>query len=86
MKELRAAISANDVVVLMKIGQRLPQVMALLRELGIASQCAFGHRIGLPDEVICANVEQLNVEKSLGYLSTMLIRARLRISRKEARI
>jgi precorrin-2/cobalt-factor-2 C20-methyltransferase len=72
--ELRAAIETNDVVVLMKIGARLPMALALLREMGIEQHCAFGRRIGMPEEFLCAGVGELRSENSLGYLSTMLIR------------
>jgi precorrin-2/cobalt-factor-2 C20-methyltransferase len=74
MPELRAAIESHDVVVLMKIGERLPAVLGLLREMCIASNCAFGRRVGMNDQVIHANVDQMDPEKSLGYLATMLIR------------
>ena len=72
--ELRAAIETNDVVVLMKIGARLPMALALLREMGIDSHCAFGRRVGMPEELLCADARELREENSPGYLSTMLIR------------
>jgi precorrin-2/cobalt-factor-2 C20-methyltransferase len=74
MPELRAAIEAHDIVVLMKIGERLPAVLGLLREMCISTNCALGRRVGMNDEVIHANVDQLAPAKSLGYLATMLIR------------
>jgi precorrin-2/cobalt-factor-2 C20-methyltransferase len=82
MDELRNGIAGNDVVVLMKIGKRLPQVVALLQELRISAHCAFGRRIGLPDEVIVPDVSRLDIEQSAGYLSTMLIRSKSRSKRK----
>jgi len=72
--ELRAAIETNDVVVLMKIGARLPMTLALLREMGIESHCAFGRRVGMPEELLCPDARELRAEDSPGYLSTMLIR------------
>jgi precorrin-2/cobalt-factor-2 C20-methyltransferase len=79
--ELRAAIEANDAVVLMKIGARLPMVLALVREMGIDGHCAFGRRVGMPEELLCGDVRELRGENSLGYLSTMLIRKTPRTKR-----
>jgi precorrin-2/cobalt-factor-2 C20-methyltransferase len=72
--DLRAAIQSNDIVVLMKIGERLPAVLALVRELGIAAHCAFGRHVGMGDQVVYTGVQAMEPDKSLGYLSTMLIR------------
>ena len=71
---LRADIDTHDVVVLMKIGQRLPWVLDLLRDMGISSHCAFARRIGLPGELLAPNVADLSAEASIGYLATLLIR------------
>jgi len=72
--DLRAAIQTNDIVVLMKIGERLPSVLALLREMGIAAHCAFGRHVGMGDQLVYTGVQAMEPDKSLGYLSTMLIR------------
>ena len=74
LPELRAAIEWHDIVVLMKIGKRLPAVLALLREMDIAANCAFARHVGMDDEVIRSGVHNMDPEKSLGYLATMLIR------------
>lgn len=80
MAALRADIESHDIVVLMKIGARLPAVLTLLGELGIARHCAFARRIGLPGEVLCDDVSQLGADAS-GYLATMLIRRTAREKR-----
>jgi precorrin-2/cobalt-factor-2 C20-methyltransferase len=80
MSALRADIQSHDIVVLMKIGARLPAVLALLNEMGIAQYCAFARRIGLPGEVLCNDVSQLTEDAS-GYLATMLIRRQAREKR-----
>ena len=72
--ELRADIDTHDVVVLMKIGERLPWVLDLLRDMGISSHCAFARRIGLPGELLAADVADLPAQASIGYLATLLIR------------
>jgi precorrin-2/cobalt-factor-2 C20-methyltransferase len=77
---LRQDIESHDVVVLMKIGKRLPMVLQLLRDMGIGDQCALASRIGLPGETLCEDLGSLPDTASLGYLSTMLIR---RVVRKK---
>ena len=81
---LRRDIESHDVVVLMKIGKRLPQVLDLLAELGVLEHCAFGQRVGLPQERLWPDLRALHgtqVAADSGYLSTMLIRR----SRREPR-
>ena len=71
---LRLDIESHDIVVLMKIGTRLPWVLALLRDMGIAEHCAFARRIGLDDELLAEDVSALCATSSMGYLATLLIR------------
>lgn len=70
---LRADILSHDVVVLMKVGRRLPAVLALLNEMEIAQYCALAHRIGLDGEVILPSLAGIIPDKQ-GYLSVLLIR------------
>jgi precorrin-2/cobalt-factor-2 C20-methyltransferase len=73
--DLRREIQANDVVVLMKIGNRMRTVINLIYEMGIAEHCAFASRIGLEGEFMRNGLLNFNEElETLGYLSTMLIR------------
>ncbi len=74
MNALRQDIESHDVVVLMKIGRRLPRVLGVLNDMGISSHCALASRIGLPGETLCNGVGSLPGDAALGYLSTMLIR------------
>jgi precorrin-2/cobalt-factor-2 C20-methyltransferase len=71
---LRRDIESHDIVVLMKIGARLPWVLDLLHAMGIAEHCAFARRLGLPDEMLSADVGSLNATDAMGYLATLLIR------------
>lgn len=73
-EELKQEIETHDIVVLMKIGHRLPMVLTLLGQMQIAQHCAFAANIGLPGEVLCPNAAELPVSATLGYMSTMLIR------------
>ncbi|HVB82789.1 MAG TPA: precorrin-2 C(20)-methyltransferase [Candidatus Binataceae bacterium] len=72
--DLRRDIESHDVVVLMKIGARLPWVLDLLRTMGIAEHCAFASRLGLAGERLCADVKGLEATGTMGYLATLLIR------------
>jgi precorrin-2/cobalt-factor-2 C20-methyltransferase len=72
--DLRSAIIEHDVVVLLKIGHRLPAVFRLLREMEIAEHCVFGNHVGMADERLGVPAGGMETEKASGYLSTMLIR------------
>lgn len=71
---LRSEIETHDIVVLMKVGARLSWVLDLLREMGIAKHCAFARRVGLPGELLAAEVETLSAAEAMGYLATLLVR------------
>lgn len=71
---LRRDIESHDIVVLMKVGARLAWVLDLLRDMGIAEHCAFARRIGLPGEMLAADVGDLCATEAMGYLATLLIR------------
>ena len=82
---LRAEIDSHDIVVLMKVGARLPWVLALLNEMGIARHCAFARRIGLPDQVLAHDVSALDASAASGYLAVLLIRKTPQQKRHEPR-
>lgn len=71
---LRQDIESHDVVVLMKIGKRLPMVLQVLRDMDISRHCALASRIGLQGEFLCEDLSGLSDEANTGYLATMLIR------------
>lgn len=81
MTGLQSAIELHDVVVLMKIGKRLPDVLSLLNELGITPLCAYGHRVGMPEAVVQSDASQIPGASQNGYLATMLIRRHARVDR-----
>ena len=70
---LRRDIETHDIIILMKIGKRLPWVLGLLRDMGISDHCAFARRIGLADEMLSTDISALNETEAMGYLSTLLI-------------
>jgi precorrin-2/cobalt-factor-2 C20-methyltransferase len=72
--ELRRLIEAHDIVVLLKIGERLPMVLRLLSEMEIGDHCVFGAHVGTEDETLSIGISGINATDASGYLSTMLIR------------
>ncbi len=65
----------------MKVGTRLGWVLDLLRDMGIAEHCAFARRIGLPGEMLAADVSDLCATEAMGYLAILLIRKTTREKR-----
>jgi precorrin-2/cobalt-factor-2 C20-methyltransferase len=72
--ELRRLIEAHDIVVLIKIGERLPMVLRLIAEMEIGDHCVFGAHVGMENEILSVGISDLNGTDASGYLSTMLIR------------
>lgn len=71
---LRSAVETNDIVVLMKIGERLGGVVALLNEMNLARFCSFGRHVGMEDQLVYSEIRSLDPAQTSGYLATMLIR------------
>jgi precorrin-2/cobalt-factor-2 C20-methyltransferase len=84
MAELKEDIEKHDVIVLMKIGNRLPLVIQLLEEMGITKQCGLVSRLGLVGEIIVRDISQVQINESLGYLTTILIRKNKTVEMAEA--
>jgi len=84
METLRSHIYAHDVVVLMKLGNRLSGVLDLLRRINVIDNCVFASRLGLPGEVRSDKLAELTADDSFGYLSTILIRRNGKERRKLA--
>jgi precorrin-2/cobalt-factor-2 C20-methyltransferase len=72
--EVRRLIEAHDIVVLLKIGQRLPMLLRLLAEMEIGDHCVFGAHLGTENEILSVGISDFNPTEASGYLSTMLIR------------
>ena len=73
-EELRKVIETHDVVVLMKIGKRMPGVLQILGEMGILKHCALGHKVGMPGGEVWSSLGEGTPPDEQGYFSTMLIR------------
>jgi precorrin-2/cobalt-factor-2 C20-methyltransferase len=72
-QELRRLIEAHDIVVLIKIGERLPMVLRLITKMEIGDHCVFGAHVGMENEMLSVGISDLTTDAS-GYLSTILIR------------
>ena len=72
--ELREQIDRNEIIVLMKIGDRFDWVRKLLSEMDILKNCALGKRIGLDNEILTRDLMGLSKDEKPGYLSVILIR------------
>ena len=72
--DLRYQLKTHDIVVLIKIGARLPIVLSTLKELRLEGEFGFGSRIGLSGELVSNDIADLETLDSNGYLMTMLIR------------
>ena len=75
MSKLREDIEGHDIVVLMKIGENLSQVLELVREMGIEQTCALAAHVGMREERLFKDLAKVGEEESsLGSLSTLFIR------------
>jgi precorrin-2/cobalt-factor-2 C20-methyltransferase len=78
---VREAIDGDRTVVLMKVGKRLPEIVALLEERGLARRSVFVARAGLEGERIETDLTRLKGERErLGYLSVILVPAERKAS------
>jgi precorrin-2/cobalt-factor-2 C20-methyltransferase len=76
LDSVRRALAAGGTVVLMKIGKRLPEVLGLLEEAGVADRTAFVSRAGLEGERVETGISRLRGEaEEAGYLSIILVHA-----------
>lgn len=75
MERLRREIEAHEVVALMKIGHRFPEVLALIQEMGLSEYCALASRLGLPEQRLLNGLNNFPHDfERPGYLSVLLIR------------
>ena len=70
---VREALQTFDTVVLMKVGSKLGQVTALLKELDLTQRAILISRVGHPDERIIRNLGALR-DKKTGYLSVIMVK------------
>lgn len=71
--ELREILPLFDTVILYKLGHRFPSIRSFLIQEGLAASSYYSERLGLPDELNTAGLENLP-ETVSGYLSTIIIK------------
>jgi len=72
----RRAIEGGGNVVLMKVGDRLQPILALLEELDVIDRAVFVAKAGQDDQVVATDLRALNTsDPKTGYLSIILIDA-----------
>jgi precorrin-2/cobalt-factor-2 C20-methyltransferase len=82
MAILRKAFESHGTVVLMKIGKRLRDILAVLEECHLIEHSVFVSRAGLEGERVETNLRNLRVEDpETGYLSVMIVHASRRSER-----
>ena len=74
MEVLSRVICSNHLVVLMKVGHRLPGVLTLLQRMDLLSHSVLGSRVGMPDEALLTDLGGIIGKQPSGYLATLLIR------------
>jgi precorrin-2/cobalt-factor-2 C20-methyltransferase len=74
LAQARRAIETGGTVALMKIGKRLPAVIALLEEMGVMEDAVFVSNAGMEDQRMETDLRKLKGEaEQTGYLSTILL-------------
>jgi precorrin-2/cobalt-factor-2 C20-methyltransferase len=78
LTDVRQAIQRGGTIVLMKIGKRLRDIMAIMQETGVMDDSVFVSRAGMPDQVVETDLRNLNTDNAeVGYLSIILIHAKV---------
>jgi precorrin-2/cobalt-factor-2 C20-methyltransferase len=76
LSHVRAALHRGGTVVLMKIAERLAEIIAILKETGTIDQAVFVARAGQEGQRVETNLRILNIEDArTGYLSLILVHA-----------
>ncbi|MEI7645628.1 MAG: precorrin-2 C(20)-methyltransferase [Chloroflexales bacterium] len=80
MTELRDLLAQFETVILMKVGSKLPQIVATLAELRLLENAVYAEHIGMPEELIVRDIGSLR-DYQAPYLSLLIVR-RLRESQR----
>ncbi len=77
LNDLKKTIMDHDTIVIMKVAKKLPEVVKLLQEMGLAQNTIFGSHVGMAGEKLIkgfANASSLSEKE--GYLCTIIFRKR----------
>lgn len=78
LRAVRQALASGGTLVLMKVGRRLGELVALLESEGFADRSVFVARAGLAGQRIETDLGRLRGEEGdAGYLSVILVRAEM---------
>ena len=76
LESVRSALEQDGTVVLMKVGKRLQEIIALLEEKGLIRKSVFAARVGMEGERIETDMTKLKeADEKTGYLSVILVDA-----------
>ena len=75
IERLKHALVNFDNVVAMKLNRRFPEVLALLKELGLEEKAVFVSRCGYEDQYFTRDLNSLSGRK-LDYMSLLIVRKR----------
>jgi precorrin-2/cobalt-factor-2 C20-methyltransferase len=71
---LRFALRHHHVVVVMKIGRRLPMVLEVLAEMDLLAHSHLGSHVGMENQNLFSDLRVMHPVATHGYLSTLLVR------------
>ncbi|MEI8307631.1 MAG: precorrin-2 C(20)-methyltransferase [Chloroflexales bacterium] len=71
--ELRTLLAQFETVILMKVGSKLPQIIATLDELHLLENAVYAEHIGMPEERIVRDIGSLR-DYQAPYLSLLIVR------------
>lgn len=71
--ELRGLLCQFETLILMKVGRRLPQIVAILNELALLDGAVYVEHLGMPEERIVRDVGSLR-DYQAPYLSLLIVR------------
>lgn len=74
LRGIGEALKTFDTVILMKVGERLKKVMALLSDFGLLNHSVLVSHLGHPKEKVIDPLGSLKKVKREGYLSIILVR------------
>lgn len=75
LERLKQALDNFDNVVVMKVNRRFPEVLALLKELGLADKAVYINRCGYEDQYYTRDLDSL-LDSRLDYMSLLIVRKR----------
>ena len=67
-----AGLDLPGTKILMKSGQELPQVLAVLQEKGLLDRAQLVANCGLPGELVCRDLREL--DQAVGYYATIIVK------------